>query len=121
MIDQKGVAFRDGVAERLEHGGAAGRERPDMKRQHHVLGDHVPALVHQRARGILGLAYDRRETGTEQRVLHFLDDAAEACLDDFEVDGIDGGRHGAPSVMMMFFHSSTRAVWPGHTTVVQSN
>ncbi len=88
-----------------------------------MLRDDVAVLVHEGAGGILGFADDRGETGTEQRVLHFLDDAAQTGFDDFEVDGIDGnGRcHGGPSVMMMFFHSSTHAVWPGYTTVVQSN
>ncbi len=131
MIDQKGVALRNGVAERAEHGGAAGRERPDMERQHHVLGDHLAPRVHQCTGCILGLAHDGGETGAKQRVLHFLDDSAEARLDDFEVDRVDGGRrgavsyvvirHGAPPVMIMFFHASTRAVWPRQTTVVASN
>jgi hypothetical protein len=121
MIDQEGVALRNGVAERLDHGGAAGRERPDMERQHYVLGDHLAPLVHQGAGCILGLAHDGRETRAKQRVLHFLDNAAEARLDDLEIDRVDGGRHGAASTMTMFLHSSTRAVWPRQMTVVQSN
>ncbi len=123
VIDQKGVAFRDGVAKCFEHRAAAGRKCSDMQRQHDMLGDDIAVAVHQGAGGILGFADDRRETGAEQRILHFLDDAAQTGLDDFEVDSIDGSAwgHAASSVMTMFFHSSTRALWPGHTTVVQSN
>src|SRR5215831_17171277 len=123
VIDQKSVAFRDRVAKRLEDGGAAGWECPDMKRQHYMLGDDGAVVIHQSAGGILGFADDSGETCAKQCILHFLDDAAQARFDDFEVDRIDGSgeRHDPPSAMMMFFHASTRAVWPGQTTVVQSN
>src|SRR5262249_44216980 len=86
-------------------------------------GDDGAGVIHQSAGGILGFADDSGETCAKQCILHFLDDAAQARFDDFEVDRIDGSgeRHDPPSAMMMFFHASTRAVWPGQTTVVQSN
>jgi hypothetical protein len=61
-----------------------------MQRQHHVLGDHLATRIHQRARGILRFAYDGREAGAEQRILHLLHDAGEARLDDFKIDRVDG-------------------------------
>jgi hypothetical protein len=90
MIDQERIAFSDSAAERAEHGGAAGGERADMQRQHHMLGDDLALRVHQRAGGILRFAHDGGEAGAEQRVLHLLHDAGEARFDDFEIDGVDG-------------------------------
>ena len=113
MVDQEGVALRDVVAELLDHGAAAGRERADMQRQHHVLRHHLAVGVHQRAGGVLRFAHDGGEAGAEQRVLHLLHDAGEARLDDFEIDGVDVHHLAAPVTIRMFFHSSTRAVWPG--------
>ena len=135
MVDDEGVAFGDVAAERIDDGGGAGRKRADMQRQHHVLRHHLAVRVHQRAGGILQLPHDGGEAGAKQRVLHLLHDAGEARLHHFEVDGVDG--HGyrsclrrpgattttifASCVTIRFFHSSTRAVWPGQITVVQSS
>ncbi len=92
-----------------------------------------PLRVHEGAGGVLRLAHDGGEAGAEQRVLHLLHDAGEARLDHFEVNWVDGrSRSPHRSVMrhpvrfrfirlrlplrrvtMTFFHSSTRATWPG--------
>src|SRR5262249_61525785 len=45
-------------------------------------------------------------------------DAGERGFDHLEVDRVD---HPLPSVTIRFFHSSTRATWPGQITVVQSS
>jgi hypothetical protein len=89
VIDQEGVALGDVAAEFGDDGAAAGRERADMQRQHDVLGDHFALRVHQRAGGVLRLAYDGREAGAEQRVLHLPHNAGEARLHHFEIDGVD--------------------------------
>src|SRR3990170_9149923 len=54
-----------------------------------MLGDHLALAVQDRATGVLGLADDRRVAGAEKRVLHLLDDAGEAGLDDLQSDGIN--------------------------------
>jgi hypothetical protein len=89
VIDQEGVAFGDLVAELPDHRAAAGRKRPDMERQHHMLRHHLALGIHERARSVLRFAHDGGEAGAEQRVLHFLHDARQARLDDLEVDRID--------------------------------
>ena len=89
MIDDEGVAFRDGVAERFDHGGGAGRKRADVQRQHDVLRHHLALGVHERAGGVLRLAHDGRKAGAEQRVLHLLHDAGEARLHHFQLDRVD--------------------------------
>ena len=119
VIDQEGVAFRDGVAEFRDDRAAAGRERADMERQHHVLRHDLALGVHERAACVLRLTHDGGEAGAEQRVLHLLHDAGEARLHHFKVDRVDN--HDWYSVTIRFFHSSTRAIWPGQITVVQSS
>ena len=89
MVDQEGVALGDVVAELRDHRAAAGRERADMQRQHHMLRDHFALGVHQRAGGILRFAHDGGEAGAEQRVLHLPHDAGEARLHHFKIDGVD--------------------------------
>src|SRR6185436_478545 len=96
-----------------------GRERADMQRQHDVLGDDLAAGVHQSAGGVLRFADDGGEAGAEQRVLHLLHDSGERGLHHFEIDRVD--LHHVSIVTIKFFHSSTRATWPGISTVVQSN
>ena len=89
VVDQEGVALRDGAAELRDDRAGAGRERADVQRQHHVLRHHLAFGVHQRAGGVLRLAHDGREAGAEQRVLHLLHDAGEARLHHFEIDRVD--------------------------------
>ena len=47
-------------------------------------------VFEQRRRAVHLLADDRRVAGAKQRILHLLDDAGEARLDDLKSDGIDG-------------------------------
>jgi hypothetical protein len=119
MIDQEGIALHHVGAEGRDHGACAGRERPDMQRQHDMLRHNLAARVHQRAGGILRFAHDGGEAGPEQRVLHLLHDAGEARLHHFEIDRVDR-HHPSPSVTIRFFHLSTHATWPGQISVVLS-
>ncbi len=89
MVDQEGVALGDVAAELRDHGAAAGRERADMQRQHHMLRHHFALGIHQRAGGVLRFTHDGGEAGAEQRVLHLPHDAGEARLHHFEIDGVD--------------------------------
>ncbi len=63
-----------------------------------MLRDDVALRIKDRAGGVLRLAYDRRETCAEERVLHFLHDAVEARLDDLDFDGVELG------MGLRFFH-----------------
>src|SRR5262245_16170499 len=122
MIDDEGIPRRDACAEHLDDGGGAGRKRADMQRQHHMLRHDLAPRVHQGAGGILRLPHDGGVAGAEQRILHLLHDAGEAGLDDFEIDRVGRAHRDQFScVTIRFFHSSTRATWPGLIRVVQSS
>ncbi len=65
-----------------------------------------------------------RIAGPEKRVLHFQNNALEACADDFDVDGIELLCEHVQALlmsMMRFLYSSTTAFLPGKITVVQSS
>ena len=122
VIDDEGVTSRDATAECVDDGGSTGRKGADVKRQHHVLRHDLAARVHQCAGRILRLPHDGGEAGAEQRILHLLHDAGETGLHHLQIDGIDGAHGNQRScVTIRFFHSSTRTICPGRTTVVQSS
>ena len=73
----------------LHNAGSAGGERAHMERQDDMLRDDFAGAIQNRAAGVLRLADNRRVAGAEQRILHFLDDAGQARLDDLQGDGID--------------------------------
>ena len=58
--------------------------------QNDVLRDDFAVSVQDRATGILRLADDGRIAGTKQRVLHLLNNARQARLDDLQCNRING-------------------------------
>src|SRR5437773_2326482 len=55
-----------------------------------MLGDDFAGTIQNRAARVLGLTDNRRVTSAKERVLHLLDDAGQARLNDLEGDGING-------------------------------
>ena len=55
-----------------------------------MLGDDFAGTIQNRAARVLGLTDNRRVTGAKERVLHLLDDAGQAGLNDLEGDGVNG-------------------------------
>src|SRR5713226_182919 len=93
MIGNEGISLVDlgsGIA--LEHSFGTGREGAHVKRQNNMLGDDFTLAVKYCAAGVLGFTNDGGETGAEEGVLHLLDDAGQARLNDLKGNGIDGHR-----------------------------
>ena len=90
MVGDESVAVVDFVKRKsFQDRRGAGGKGAHVERQDDMLGDHFAAGVEHRAAGVLGFSDDRRVAGAEERILHLLDDAGQARLDDLQGDGID--------------------------------
>ena len=127
MIDQEGVALRDGAAELREHGGAAGRKRADMQRQHHMLRDHLACafISAQEASCDSRTMVEKPVRNSEFCISWTMPDrlalTTSRSTASIAVHSRTLSRWHHPRSRSDSSTRSTRATWPAQITVVQSN
>jgi hypothetical protein len=91
MVGDERVAFVNlGRSVMLEHAAGAGGKRTHVERENDVLRHDFPSSAQDRAACVLRFADDRRVAGTEEGVLHLLDDAGQAGLDHLQCNRVNG-------------------------------
>ena len=90
MVRDKRIALLDlGYPVGLQDCRCTSWKGSHVKRQYHMLRDDLAVDIQNRATCVLGFSDDRRVAGAKQRVLHLLDDAGQARLNDLERNGIN--------------------------------